>query len=38
MAIDSGFNSLEESMNILGVPVMTKSLFVHMEEVTGKWW
>jgi len=38
MAVGGGFNSLEESMSVLCVPVMTNSSFVHTEQVIGKWW
>ena len=38
MTIGGGSNSLEESVSVLGVPVMTKSSFIHTEQVIGKWW
>ena len=38
MATGGGFNKLEESMSILGLPVMSKKLFVNTEKLIGKWW
>jgi len=38
MATGGGFNLLEESMSVLGIPVMTKKAFVHTEHIIGKWW
>jgi len=38
MATGGGFNPLEESMSVLGIPVMTKKSFVHTEHMIGKWW
>jgi len=38
MAVGGGFNSLEELMSALGVPVMTKSSFIYTERIIGKWW
>jgi len=37
MATGGGFNPLEESMSVLGIPVMTKKAFVHTEHIIGKW-
>jgi len=36
MTTGSGFNTLEESLSVLNVPVMTKRSFVHTEQVIGK--
>ena len=38
MATGGGFNKLEESMSVLGLPVMSKKLFVNTEKLIGKWW
>ena len=38
MATGGGFNHLEESMAILGIPVMTKQAFIATEEIIGTWW
>ena len=38
MATGGGFNHLEESMGILGVPVMSKQSFITTEQTIGKWW
>ena len=38
MTTGGGFNTLEESLSVLNVPVMTKRSFVHTEQVIGKWW
>ena len=38
MATGGGFNKLEESMSIVGLPVMSKKLFVNTEKIIGKWW
>ena len=38
MTVGGGFNSLQESMSIMGVPVMTKRSFIETERVIGKWW
>ena len=38
MATGGGFNHLEESMSILGVPVMSKQSFIATEKTIGKWW
>ena len=38
MTVGVGFNSLQESMSIMGVPVMTKRSFIETERVIGKWW
>ena len=38
MATGGRFNKLEESMSILGLPVMSKKLFVNTEKLIGKWW
>ena len=38
MTVGGGFSSLQESMSILGIPVMTKQSFIHTERVIGKWW
>ena len=38
MATGGGFNHLEESLGILGVPVMSKQSFVTTEQTIGKWW
>jgi len=38
MSVGGGFNSLEETMCILGIPVMTKRSFIHTECAIGKWW
>jgi len=38
MATGGGYNKLEESMSILGLPVMSKKLFINTEKLIGKWW
>ena len=38
MTTGGGFNTLEESLSVLNVPVMTKRSFMHAEQITGKWW
>ena len=38
MTVGGGFNSLEESLSVLNIPVMTKRSFIHAEQVIGKWW
>ena len=38
MATGGGFNKLEESMSVLGVPVMSRRVFVNTERIIGKWW
>ena len=38
MATGGSFNHLEESMGILGVPVMSKQSFIKTEQTIGKWW
>ena len=38
MTVGGGFNSLEESLSVLNIPVMTKRSFIHTEQMIGKWW
>ena len=38
MAIGGGHSHLEESMGVLGVPVMTKASFINTEREIGQWW
>jgi len=38
MATGGGFNKLEESMSVLGVPVMSRRVFVNTERIIGNWW
>ena len=38
MTTGGGFNTLEESLSVLNVPVMTKRSFMHTEQIIGKWW
>ena len=38
MATGGGHSQLKETMSVVGVPVMTKSAFVHSERSTGEWW
>jgi len=39
MATGGGFNSLEESMSVLGIPVMSKQSFMQTEQQIGQgWW
>ena len=39
MATGGGFNHLQESMSVLGIPVMSKQSFVTTEQAIGKcWW
>ena len=39
MATGGGFNSLQESMSVLGVPVMSKQTFMQTEQQIGReWW
>ncbi len=38
MSNGGGHSHLEESMAVLGVPVMTKKTFMRTEKVIGKWW
>ena len=37
MATGGGHSQLKETMSVLGVPVMTKSAFVHSERSIGEW-
>ena len=36
--VGGGFNTLEELLSVLNVPVMTKRSFMHTEQIIGKWW
>ena len=38
MTVGGSFNSLQESLSVLSVPVMTKKLFIDTERTIGKWW
>ena len=38
MSVGGGFNSLEESLSVFNIPVMTQRSFVHTEQMIGKWW
>ena len=38
MTVGGGFNSLQELLSVLGVPVMTKQSFIDTERTIGKWW
>ena len=38
MATDRGRNKLEESMSFIGLPVMSKKLFINTKKLIGKWW
>ena len=38
MTVGGGFHSLEESLSVLNIPVMTKKSFIHTEQLIGKWW
>ena len=38
MVTGEGYNKLEESISILGEPVMSKKLFISSEKLIGKWW
>ena len=39
MATDGGFNSLEESLSVLGIPFMSKQSFMQTEQQVGqRWW
>ena len=38
MATGGGYNKLEESLSVLGLPVMSKRLFIKTEKLIGKWW
>ena len=38
MVTGGGFNPLQESMSILGIPVMSKQSFMQTESQIGKWW
>ena len=38
MTTGGGFNTLEESLSVLNVPVMTKQSCMHTEQIIGKWW
>ena len=38
MATGGGHSRLQETMSILGVPVLTKSAFIHSERGIGEWW
>ena len=38
MATGGGHSQLQETMSILGVPVMAKSAFIHSERGIGEWW
>ena len=33
-----GFNSLEESVSVFSILVITERSFVHTEQMVGKWW
>ena len=33
-----GHTALQESMSVVGVPVMTKASFIHTERDVGEWW
>ena len=37
MSVGGGFNSLEESLSVFNIPVMTQRSFVHTEQMIGKW-
>ena len=38
MVTGGGYSQLEESMSVLGVPVMTKASFISTERDIGEWW
>jgi len=39
MTTGGGFNTLEESLSVLNILVMTKRSFMHTEQIIGKlWW
>ena len=38
MATGGGFNHLQESMGVLGIPVMSKQSFITAEQAIGKFW
>ena len=38
MTTDGGHSHLEETMSMLGVPVMTKANFISTEHDIGHWW
>ena len=38
MTVGGGFNSLQESLSVLGIPTMTKQSFIDTESAVGKWW
>ena len=38
MVTGGGYSKLQETMSILGVPVMTKSAFINSERGIGEWW
>lgn len=38
MTVGGGFNSLQESLSVLGIPTMTKQSFIDTERAIGKWW
>ena len=38
MVTGGGHTALQESMSVVGVPVMTKASFIHTERDVGEWW
>ena len=38
MVTGGGFNPLQESMSVLGIPVMSKQSFMQTEHQIGQWW
>ena len=39
MTVGGGFNLLQESLSVLGIPTMTKQFFIiDTERAIGKWW
>ena len=38
MVTGGGHTALQESMSVVGIPVMTKASFIHTERDVGEWW
>ena len=38
MVTGGGHSQLQESLSVIGVPLMTKKNFIHTERIIGEWW
>jgi hypothetical protein len=38
MVTGGGHSQLQESLSVVGVPVMSKASFIHTERDLGDWW